>query len=257
MTTSITRSKASGAAKKIFSALFWIALWYFAALIVGQELIIPTPLAVAKTLASLSSQTLFWQAAGLSLLRIFTGCVAGILLGVLLAVLTSRFELMDSLFSPIIRIVRATPVASFIILALLWINHSAVPAFMATLMVVPIVWGSMRTAIEETDRDLLEMARAYGFGKLGTVKLVYIPSALPAFASACSTSIGLAWKSGIAAEVLCLPRLSVGTYLYYSKIYLETPALFSWTIVVILLSFLLEKSFGFLLRKRGRKYDKL
>ncbi len=257
MTTSITQNKTSRALKRLASALFWLAVWYFAALVVGQELIIPTPFSVLKTLAFLSSEKLFWQAAGLSLLRIFTGWAAGVLLGVLLAVLTVRFELMDSLFSPIIRIVRATPVASFIILALLWINHSAVPAFMATLMVVPIVWGSIRTAIEETDKDLLEMAAAYRFGKLKTMRLVYIPSALPAFASACNTSIGLAWKSGIAAEVLCLPRLSVGTYLYYSKIYLETPALFSWTIAVILLSFFLEKTFAFLLRKRGREYDKL
>lgn len=251
MTTSTTANKASGLVKKLFSAAFWIALWYGAALKVGQELIIPTPLAVLKTLFSLCGEVLFWEAAGLSLLRIFLGCVAGIVIGVVLAVLTFRFELMDALFSPIIRIIRATPVASFIILALLWLSHSLVPAFMAMLMVVPIICDSLKTALSETDAELLEVSKAYRFGKARTLKLVYIPSVLPTFSSACNTSIGLAWKSGIAAEVLCLPRLSVGTYLYYSKIYLETPALFAWTIVVIIFSFALEKIFGYFLSKRG------
>lgn len=251
MTTSTTQNKPVKALKKLISAIFWLAVWYGAAHFVGQELIIPTPWAVIQTLVSLCGQAIFWQAALLSLLRIFGGCVSGIALGTLFAVLTTRFELMDALFSPIIRIVRATPVASFIILALLWISHSVVPAFISMLMVVPIIWGSLCTAIAETDKELLEMAKVYRFGKLKTVKLVYVPSALPAFASACNTSIGLAWKSGIAAEVLCLPHLSVGTFLYYSKIYLETPALFSWTIIVILMSFALEKVFGQLLRKKG------
>jgi NitT/TauT family transport system permease protein len=118
-------------------------------------------------------------------------------------------------------------------------------------MVIPIVWGSLCTAITETDKDLLEMAKLYRFGTTKTIRLIYVPSALPLFKSACNTSIGLSWKSGIAAEVLCLPRFSVGTYLYYSKIYLETPSLFAWTAVVIILSFALEKLFGYFFKKRG------
>ncbi len=252
MTTSTTQNKSpKKTTKKVLAAVFWIAVWYFAASSVGQELIIPTPLAVVKTLFSLAGQSVFWQAAFLSLLRIFGGYLIGIAAGAVLAVLTTRFELMDALFSPLIGIVRATPVASFIILALLWINHSVVPALMSTLMVVPIVWGSLCTAIKETDHELLEMAKVYRFKASKLLRLVYIPSALPAFKSACNTSIGLAWKSGIAAEVLCLPRLSVGTYLYYSKIYLETPALFAWTAVVIILSFALEKLFAYFFSKGG------
>lgn len=251
MTSTTQNKQLKKTTNKVLAAIFWIAVWYFAASSVGQELIIPSPLAVIKTLFNLAGQSLFWQASFLSLLRIFGGYILGVIVGVILAVLTTRFELMDALFSPLIRIVRATPVASFIILALLWINHSIVPALMSTLMVVPIVWGSLCTAIEETDRELLEMARLYRFGTVKTLKLLYIPSILPSFKSACNTSIGLAWKSGIAAEVLCLPRLSVGTYLYYSKIYLETSALFAWTVIVIILSFLLEKLFAYFFKKGG------
>lgn len=252
MTTSTTKNKLPQPLKTLLAALFWLALWSLAALYVSQELILPSPLSVVRTLLKLGAEPQFWKAAALSLLRIFGGFTAGLVLGSLLAVLTVRFELADALFSPAIRIVRATPVASFIILALLWMGHALVPAFMAMLMVMPVVWESLRAAILAVDRELLEMALVYRFGKWRTLRLVYLPSVLSPYASSLTTALGLAWKSGIAAEVLCLPRLAIGTNLYYSKIYLETPSLFAWTIVVVLLSLILERLFARLIR-RGRK----
>jgi NitT/TauT family transport system permease protein len=230
----------------VLAAIFWLALWSAAALYVSQELILPSPISVFRTLLYLCGRPEFWKAAALSLLRIFGGFAAG-------TVLTARFDLMDTLFSPLIRRVRTTPVASFIILALLWMGHALVPAFMAMLMVTPIVWESLRAAILAVDPELLEMAFIYRFGAVKTIKLVYIPSVLSPYAASLATAVGLAWKSGIAAEVLCLPRLAIGTNLYYSKIYLETPSLFAWTIVVIVLSFMLEGLFSRLLRKRRKK----
>ncbi len=251
MTNFTTRNKMPPSLKGLVSAAFWIGVWSGTSLLIGQELLIPGPVSVLRRLIALAGRLSFWQAAGISLLRIFGGFTAGVLIGGVLAVLTFRFELLDALFSPVIRIIRATPVASFIILALLWIGHSLVPAFISMLMVVPVVWQSLRVAISETDVSLIEMAQIYRFSAVKTLKLIYIPSVLPAFSAACLTSIGLAWKSGIAAEVLCLPRNSIGTGLYYSKIYLETPSLFAWTAVVVTLSFILEKLFAVAIGKRG------
>lgn len=248
MMTSTTKNKLPRSLKPLLAAVFWLAVWSFAALYVSQELILPSPFSVLKTLLNLGAEAEFWVAAGLSLLRIFGGFAAGALLGTLLAVLTVRFGLMDALFSPVIRIVRATPVASFIILALLWMGHALVPAFMAMLMVLPVIWESLRAAITAVDGELLEMALNYRFGALKTLRLIYVPSVSSPYAASLATAVGLAWKSGIAAEVLCLPRLAIGTNLYYSKIYLETPSLFAWTVVVVLLSFILERLFGRLLR---------
>ena len=251
MTNYTTKNKIPRPLRSLIAWAFWLAVWAGSAALVGQELLIPGPVSVLRTLFELAGTLPFWQSAALSLLRIFGGFAAGVLLGAALAVLTFRFELMDALFSPVIRIVRATPVASFIILTLLWVGHSLVPVFISMLMVTPVVWQSLRTAIEETDAELLEMARVYRFGALKTARLVYLPSVRPAFFAACVTSLGLAWKSGIAAEVLCLPKSAIGTGLYYSKIYLETPSLFAWTAVVVLLSFVLEKLFGRVFGKRG------
>lgn len=241
--------------RTLFSLLFWLLVWQLAASAIRQELLIPSPKAVLEELRGLLVQLSFWQTAGTSLLRVFGGFAIGVMLGALLAVLTQASSLLDALFSPMLRVIRATPVASFIILALLWLAKPLVPVFVAMLMVVPVMWGNVSAGIASADRALLELASLYRFGWLKTVRLVYLPAIAPHFFSGSIASLGMAWKSGVAAEVLCLPALAVGTKLYYAKIYLETPSLFAWTAVVILLSYLLERAFLTLcnaLRKRQK-----
>jgi NitT/TauT family transport system permease protein len=122
-------------------------------------------------------------------------------------------------------------------------------------MVLPVVWDNLFRGMGELDGQLLELARAYRFSWWKRVRLIYLPSLRPYFLSALTTSMGLAWKSGVAAEVLCLPKRAIGAEIYYTKLYLETPDLFAWTIVVVALSLLLEKALRLLLNrwKGGKK----
>lgn len=232
---------------------FWLVVWQLAALAVGQSFILPGPAAVLGTLIQLAGVPSFWQTALLSLVRVLAGLLAGTLLGALIAALTCASRWADVLLSPAVRVIRAVPVVSFILFVLLWTRRGLVPVVVSALMVLPVVWGNVCQGIAQTDPLLLEAARAYRFGRWKRVRLVYIPSVLPYFASGCHTALGLAWKSGVAAEVLCVPRLAIGTQVYYSKIYLETPALFAWTAVVLALSFALEGVLGALLGRLERR----
>ena len=150
---------------------------------------------------------------------------------------------------------RATPVASFILLILLWTDRSAVPGVIAGLMVLPVVGSNLCRGIRETDPKLLEQAGALRFSRLKTVRLVYLPSVRPYFLSAVVTSLGLAWKSGVAAEVLCRPAWAVGTQIVQARDYLETPSLFAWTLVILLLSLTLEKLLSALLNRINRRWS--
>ena len=239
--------------KKIISAListtFWVVLWEVLSLTVNRELLLPSPITTGKRLFELASTSVFWKTAGMSLLRIANGFLFGAVTGTLLAILTSASRILSSLFSPIGTVIRATPVASFIILALVWINSSNIPSFISFLMVTPIVWNALKAAILSTDKQLLEAAKAYKFGCFKTIRMVFLPSVAPQYAASLITSLGLAWKSGIAAEVLCHPKLSVGTKLYESQIYLETPDLFAWTSTIIVLSVIMEKVFALVLKR--------
>lgn len=236
----------------VIPPVIWLGVWQFAAMAVHMELKLPAPLSVLRALAGLVIQPLFWQSAAVSLARIFLGILWGTALGVLLAVLTSLSAWADRILSPIIRIIRATPVISFILLVWLWVSRVQVPTVISGLMVLPVVWGNVAKGILQTDPLLLEMARAYRFSRWNTLRLVYIPSVRPYFVSGLDTAMGLAWKSGVAAEAICLPPLALGSQIYYAKLYLESPELFAWTAVVIALSYALEKLVAHLFQT-GRK----
>ena len=220
----------------------------------GQTFVLPAPPRVAQELLALAGTAYFWRTAAISLCRVFAGAAIGVAAGAALAAGTAAARWARLLFAPAVKVVRAAPVASFIILVLLWAERNWVPVIIAALMVLPVVWGNVAQGVDATDGGLLELSRAYGFSRWRRVRLVYVPSVLPYFAAACRTSLGLAWKAGVAAEVLCLPRLAIGTQVSNAKTYLDTPGLFAWTLTVLLLSFALERVLGGLLGRleRGR-----
>lgn len=261
MTLSTTfRSQALEKFRRVVIPLaVWLGVWQLAAFFVetalgrSSGLLLPGPVTVGAALLRLAVTGEFWRSAAVSLGRIFGGFAAGAVLGTAAAVLTALSSWAERILSPAVKVIRATPVASFIVLVLLWAPTGRVPAVIAALMVLPVLWGNVSRGIRETSPLLLEAAKAYRFTKGKTLRLVYVPSVLPYFSSGCSTALGLAWKAGVAAEVLCQPRLAIGSQLYRAKITLETPDLFAWTIVVIALSFLLEYAMGRLFRRLGRR----
>ena len=221
-------------------ALIYLAVWEAVSLLVGKELLLPSPLSTLSRLAVLLTVGGTWLFAGLTLLRIMSGYVLGVVAGVLLAVLTARSRFAEALLAPLRAIVKASPVTSFILLALLWLSSDLVPLFISFLMVVPMVWSATAEAILQTDVRLVEMGKLYGLSRWQIVKKIFVPSILPQFLAACTTSLGFAWKSGVAAEIIALPQKSIGFMLYQSKLRIETVDLFAWTLLIVALSMLLE-----------------
>ncbi len=177
----------------------------------------------------------------MSLWRILIGFIAAVLAGTALVMLTTHSRIADRLLAPLLHLVRAAPVASFIILAYVWIAVDILPAFIAFLMVVPLVWSNVREGILSTDKKLLEMAQVFRLGRRRILTDIRLPSLRPYISAACTTGLGFAWKSGVAAEVICCPPNSIGKQLYSAKAYLETPEVFAWTATVVALSIILEK----------------
>ena len=183
------------------AVFFWITIWQFASMYLGQEILLASPVSVVRKLFELSFTGNFWQSVGFSFMRIVTGFLLAMFLGIFLAVLAYWSKTVEILIAPVIAVVKSTPVASFIILCLIWIPSRNLSVFISFLMV------------------------------------------LPYFLSACRLSLGMCWKAGVAAEVIGVPSGSIGEKLYNAKIYLNTPDLFAWTIVIIVISFVFEKCF--------------
>lgn len=226
--------------KKSLGALFWIALWWVISMVIHQELLVPSPAQTVAVLGTLLAEPAFWYAAALSMLRILLGFTLAALVGTVGGILADRCPPFDWLFSPLLHLIRSVPVASFIILALVWIHTPWLPVFISFLMVLPLFWGNIRTGMAQTDIKELEMGKVLGLSRGKIWKMIRLPALKPYFRSACVTGLGFAWKSGVAAEVICRPDLSLGDLLQSAKLQLETPTVFALTIVIAILSLLLE-----------------
>ena len=239
--------------KIIAIAAVWLAIWEIIYLLVGRELIVPSPLHVFERIISLAGTGTFWMNIASSILRIVIGYLCALIIGTVIGILTALSKLLDAFLSPAARIIRATPVASFIILMFVFITKNHIPAFTAFLIVFPIVWANVHQGIAECDKKLLEMAKVFRLRKRTILTRIYIPSVMPYFMAAAETGMGMAWKAGIAAEILTSPVFGIGTALYNSKIYLETTDLFAWTAVIVIISVILEKIFVKLFNRLYRR----
>lgn len=242
---------------KCSAIAFWLLVWQGASMAIDQEILLASPAAVLGRLWDLAPQPAFREIVLRSFGRIVSGFFLALGAGTLAAALSYRLRFARELLSPLILVVKATPVASFIILSLVWLKGSTLSVFISFLMVFPIVYTNLLKGLDCTDRKLLEMADVFRIGPWRRVCYIYSSQVMPYFLSACTVSLGLCWKSGIAAEVIGIPRGSIGEQLYNAKIYLSTPDLFAWTVVIILISLLFEKCFLFILKKLYYRLERL
>ena len=241
--------------KYLAVAIIWLSLWQLVAMAVGKELLFPTPVLVAKRLLELSVTSEFYKTILYSLMRILAGMILGTVIGALGGGLTAFSKTARAFFSPALAVVKATPVASFIILLVLYISRDVTPLIIALMMVTPIVWTGVEAGILNTDPQLVEMAKAYKMSVRAKIRHIYLPSIAPYFLTALRSSLSMAWKAGIAAEVLLEPIISIGKMIADAKSYLETTDLFAWTVVVVILSVIIEKIMVFILKKALKNHS--
>ncbi len=247
------KSKLLRIARFTLIILFWLGVWAFAAHRMGKPLLFPSPLAVLKRLGELLQTPDFYRITLNSLWNVLAGILIATLLGTCISVLTAKLSLLRDLVLPIMTIIKTTPVASFIILALILIGSAKVPTFITVLIVLPIIWTNLDVGFSKIDPQLIEVTRVYHFSPLQRLRTLTLPSLKPYFVSACRTSIGLAWKAGIAAEIIAKPLGTIGVMIDDAKQYILNTDMFAWTLTVILLSLLIEFAFAALLKKFEKK----
>ena len=233
---------------RLWAAAFWLLVWEGASLALaattgGRMLLLASPVRALRRLLALAGTAEFWQAVAFSTGRVMGGFLLSCVLAVGLASLAARLRWVRELLSPLVAVVKAVPVVSFIILALIFFSSENLSLLIAALMVFPPVYLNVLEGIEHTDRQLLEMARVFRVPLSRQLRGIYLPAVLPYFRSAVSLGLGLCWKSGAAAEVIGLPAGSMGEALYTAKVYFQTGDLFAWTAVIVTISVLFERLF--------------
>ena len=194
---------------RILAVLFWIAVWQIASMWLGQEILLASPVSVIRRLFELIFTGDFWHSAGFSFGRIVLGFSMALILGILLAVLAFLFRTVEILVNPVLTAVKSTPVASFIILCLIWIPSRNLSVFISFLMVLPVIYTNILEGIRQTDRQILEMAKVFQVSMGRQIRYIYVSQILPYFVSACRLSLGMCWKAGVAAEVIGVHKGSI------------------------------------------------
>lgn len=225
-----------------------LLVWQIAAMALDQKILLASPLEVAAALGVVLSDGAWLHTIWFSLLRIAGGFFLGLLFGTLLAVFAARFRVLKVLLWPYMAVLKATPVVSFIILCLVWLSAKNLSVFISFLMVLVVVYTNLLNGLCSMDGELLEMARLFQMRPAQKLFAVYLPQLRPYLFAAFEISIGMAFKAGIAAEVIGVPDGSIGKMIYNAKIYLATPELFAWTAVLVCISVLTEKAALWVLR---------
>ena len=233
---------------RLWAVAVWLAVWQGGSMALAAryphgDLLLASPVSAALRLGEMALTAAFWQTVAASALRIFGGFAVACVLAVLLAAVAARWSAVRDLLYPAVAAIKAVPVVSFIILALVWLDSEELSFFIAALMAFPPVYLNVLSGISATDGKLLEMARVFRVPLRRQLRGIYLPQVLPHFRSAVSLALGLCWKAGAAAEVIGLPAGTIGENLYNAKVYFQTPDLFAWTAVIVAVSLVFEKLF--------------
>jgi len=256
--SSITSGKSNNrTVVRPWAVAVWLLIWEAASVLIGQEILLVSPVSVVIKLKSLVFESNFWQTILFSFCRIVAGFLIATLTGTVFAALSACFRAVEELLAPVMLTIKATPVASFIILVLIWVPSRNLSVITSFLMVLPIIYTNVLIGIRSTDPKLLEMAELFRVPLSRKIIYIYLSQVMPYFQTACSVGLGMCWKAGVAAEVIGIPTGSIGEKLYKAKIYLETPDLFAWTLVIIVISILFERFFLLLLLRVVRRLERM
>ncbi len=228
--------------------LLWLVLWQAVAALIHNKILFVGPREAAFALVSQIGTAEFWRTIFSSFFRIAGGFAGAFLAGILMAALASSFSLLKEFLEPPTALLQSVPVASFVILALIWIGSENLSILITCLVVFPVIYRNVLEGISQTDRKMLEMAQVFRMSVRKKIWYLYRPAVMPYLLAGCRISLGMAWKSGVAAEVIGVPDHSIGEKLYMAKIYLSTAELFAWTFVIIVVSWGFERLFLRLLK---------
>lgn len=240
-------------AKSILILLFWLLIWQLSYLMVGKDIIVPSPGNTFYVLGQMLMTTSFYKDVAATMSRVIFGIVISFAAGLGTAVAAHLIHIVKDIMGFAINVLKSTPVMAVIIFALLWLPSGNVPIFVCFLMCYPIVYTNVLAGFESLSRDYIEMSQIYHLRKKDLIGSIYIPFVAPHIKSALSLTTGLSWKTVVAAEVLSSPTFSMGYNLLNAKVYLDTESLFAWIISIVVLSMAFEKIANLVLKGRSKR----
>lgn len=235
--------------KKIAAVLLALLIWQIAAMQIHERILLVTPVEVLARMLTIWQVEGFWSSVWFTFYHIAGGFLLGLGLGIFLAILAAKFPVAETLLWPWMATIKSVPVASFVVICLIWLSAGNLSVFISFLIVLPVIYQNMLSGIRAENRQMKEMAQMFHVNIWKRTRYITIPQIRPYLISACAVTTGMAWKAGIAAEIIGTPSGSIGKMLYLAKISLDTDDLLAWTVIIVLISVTTEKLFMWGLKK--------
>lgn len=235
------KSSTTDKVKYTLSVFLYLIIWQMVAMWIGEEILLVSPIKVILRLKELFFEREYWENIIFTCIRILSGFFLALLVSIITSILSYLFNSFRIMMKPIVSAIKATPVASIVIVVLIWVSSKNLSIVISFMMAFPILYSALLAGFDNVDNSLIEMAEVFSFSQFKRLKYIYLPSVLPTFITSLTTAIGLAWKSGVAAEVIGLPDGSLGERLYEAKTFLLTADIFAVTLTVIVISIVIEK----------------
>lgn len=235
------------------SVIICILIWQVVATVLNASVIIPKPLEVLTALIGLFETKNFYLNVGFTVLRAFESFVIIVITGSVFGILSGLSSKVEQILKPLVTMFKAIPVMSIILIAFLWLKTGQVPVFSAFLMGFPVMYVQTLEGMKRRDKELEQMCFVYKIEGKRKLVNVTIPAMMPYLITGAKQSLSMIWKVVVAAEVLTIPKFGVGRSLHISQIQIETAQVFAWTIIAILLTWIFDSIFNYILKKVLRR----
>ena len=228
--------------------LLALSVWQLLAVTVRSPILLVTPVAVGKRMLTIWKEPYFFPSIAFTFCHVAAGYVLGVTAGCLLAWGAARFRWLEILFWPWIAAARSVPVASLVVICLIWLSSRNLSVLIVFLVVMPVIYHNTLTGFRVPQKSLEEMAQVFDMSRMRIFRYIRLPVLRPFLATACRMTMGMAWKAGVAAEVIGTPPGSIGKQIFLSKTYLAIDDLLAWTVIIVILGIISEKFIAWIFR---------
>lgn len=224
------------------SVVVLIAAWDLA---VRFELVnpvfVPSPLSVARALATLFSGSQIWVDLRVSGEEFAVGLSLAILIGGVLGILTGLYRPLEELFRPIVVGINATPMVAVIPILILIFGIGMAPKVIVVIIICGIII-IMNTAagVANADEALVRLSRSFGASDWQLIRTIIVPSIVPFFMTGVRLSVGHAVIAVIVGEIFA-SRAGIGNLLIASGNAFDMPVMFASVFIMTALGIALTQ----------------
>lgn len=253
MKTSMTTNKHKQLIN-IFASTFTIFLlfigWILLSNLKNNHLIYPTLTQIFEEFCNIFQKEPISKFSS-SLYRLIVSIVLSFVIAMIILALYLIKKWTFGFFSPIIKIMRSVPFVSFSIFVLLIFGNEYSPYIITTLVTIPLVVEGLKSGLDQIDRNLTDDLALLNVGFFKKIYLVYLPILFPTIITLILQTFGLGFKVMIMGEYFSQTPNSIGKELYNAKSNLDMDILIAWTIMIVIITGIVEFLVNYLKNKHN------